>query len=55
MKTVTKLEKLNELKEEAAIFQQLNHPNIVQFFGLFEVMWFLFSILIKQKNKKTSN
>ena len=37
MKTVIKLDNLEELKEEAAIFQKLIHPNIVQFIGLYEV------------------
>ncbi len=42
MKSVTQLSKLQELKEEAAIFQKLNHQNIVQFFGLYEVVKIVF-------------
>jgi len=36
MKTVTRVDKLAELKEEAIILQQLMHPHIVQFIGLFQ-------------------
>ncbi len=47
MKTVSKVDEIQKLKEEAAIFDKLTHPNVVQFFGLYEV--FKYPLQAQQK------